>query len=619
MNKGDPVPIVTERAPNTTRTPSFGDQLLAPSLAHSDIPYEIRMDPSFLRQIESRKKLIYAYATYIENQKKLDSREKLCKELSNTFDTDTEFARAALYIPFSLLPDINSDEKQESKSFISSYKKAFISLLKHTDFRADFMDGDILEPELRGGKLPDQIVKAPHLLPWLMSRGIFLQEEVLSMIKTAQNPALVQALVDVIPVLYRDSLLNEDVFTVLKTSDHEAFRKLLSQIQEMETVPKKQPISELTPKELITSFSHAHQAMVTRITSASTSENRKVWQMEVQSGRLSDEFSYRLAPHIDTTLDSATLDTLLAQNDPPCVCLIINALRIKAGMEFETEGNVTEYTQQLIDQTLVKISHNENKEVSQALNKLSQYSHHYGVNIPSPEMPQFAQSEEVPRTKSYFESLTSCARFIEEDPTLSQYLYPVVVSLGSHAKGYAKEGSDTDMCVFVKAGIQETERETIHKKLEEMSSILGVHGSCMEFWIEESENGISFKNYENPDQHRGDSLLTHPFTGEWVGNLETTKHLRQGLMNMYIRNENKVLAEHPAREVWLQDIEHNMLQYRLMHKGYTSHVPPEKSKSDHDDFSIDGKSIFYDDGYRKVAFDIYLKKAFLPVVSSEEV
>lgn len=618
MNKGEPVPQAIERAPIITRTPSFSDQLLAPSLAHSDIPYEIRMDPSFLRQIESRKKLIHAYAGYIENQKNLDFRQVLCKELSSTFDTDPEFARAALYIPFSLLPDINSDQKQEVEPFISSFKRAFISLLDHTDFRADFMDGDILEPELRGGELPDQIVKAPHLLPWLISRGIFSQGEVLSIIENAQNPVLVQALVDVIPVLYRDSLLNEDIFTVLKTSNHEAFRKLLPQIQEMEIVPKKQPISEHTPKEIIASFSHTYKAMTTRITSASSSENRKVWQMEVQSERLSDEFAYRLAPHVDATLDSATLDTLLVQNDPPRVCLIINALRIKAGMEFETEGNITEHTQQLIDHTLVKISRNENKEVSQALNKLLQYSHHYGVNVPSPEMPQFAQSEETLRTKNYFESLTSCARFIEEDPTLSQYLYPAVVSLGSHAKGYAKEGSDTDMCVFVKAVTQESDRETIHKKLEGMSSILGIYGSCMEFWIEENENGISFKNYENPDQHRGDSLLTHPFTGEWVGNLDVTKKLRQSLMKMYMKDGNKVITGHIAKEAWLHDIEHNMLQYRLMHKGYASHVPPEKSKSDYDDFSIDGKSIFYDDGYRKIAFDIYLKKAFLPVVRSEE-
>jgi hypothetical protein len=358
--------------------------------------------------------------------------------------------------------------------------------------------------------------------------------------------------------------------------------------------------------------------MIKRVTSVSTSENRQIWQIEVQGERLCNEFAYILAQHVDTTLDTATLDTLLEQNDSPRTSLILTALTIKAGIEFETEGTVTKHAELLINHAYTKTSDNKSKEVVHALDKLLKYSFHYGVTVPSQEMPQFAQNEETSRTKSYFESLTSCARFIEDDPTLSQYLYPVVVSLGSHAKGYAKEGSDTDMCVFVKAGTREQDRAVIQEKLKEMSSTLGIYGSCMEFWMEENEHGVSIKNYENPDQSRGDSLLTHPFTGEWVGNVDATKKLRQSLMKMYMKDGNKVLAGHTAKEAWLRDIEHNMLQYRLMHKGYTSHMPREKIKPNHGNFPIDGESIFYDDGYRRIAFDLYLKKVFIPTVPTTE-
>lgn len=618
MHETAPKQNQQEQLPSLTRSTSFIEQILEPSLANSDIPYEIRMDKSFVEQIKTRQKTIDAYTAYKIDRGDTQNTNKLYEELSVFFNTHTEFARAALYIPFTLLPDVSTNQSKEALDFVVSFKKAFDNLLTHIDFRADFMDGDILEPGLRAGKLPEQVVKAPHLLPWLMNKGIFSQQEIIAYIEGATTPHLVQALADVVPLLYRESLVDDALLGVLATSPHQQFRDLVPRLQKTHHTSFESSLPLHTPKQIIASFMQSHEAMMRRISADSISEGRKYWQQEVQGDHMQDEFALKLAPHIQNDMDTSTIDALLGGNNPHVTSLLITSLRIKAGTEFEIEGAVNNHTKTLITHTLSKVSQKNDRIVTQAYDKLRAYAHHYGVAIPAPENPQFTQQKDTSRTESYFETLTSCARYIEEDQVLSHCLYPVVISLGSHAKGYAKEGSDIDMGIFVREGTQEDERKAIHEKLAEMSRHLGIHGSSMEFWLEKNEDGVSIKNYDNPDPRRGDSSLTHPLTGQWVGNLGATKSLRQNLMRMYLNNTNKTIEGHNARSVWLKDLEHNMVQYRLMHKGYASHLPPEAIHRKVSHFSIDSESMFYDNGYRTVAFDIYLKKVFLPELSVEK-
>lgn len=618
MNEHGPSQNYLEQVPRVKQALSFTEQLLAFPSIHSDIPYELRTNFSFLRQIESRKKLIEAYATYTANIENITDLHALYAKLSTIFTTDKSFARAALYIPFDILPDTQTDQSNEAKAFLSSYKSTFINLFDQSDFRADFMDGDVLEPSLRNGNSPELITKAPHLLPWLMRKGIFSQNEVISLIQTANTPPQIQALVDVLPILYRESLLDDQILDTLTTSPHTPFQNLLPRMIKGNTTETEEHNPEDTPKEILNSFILSYQAMEQRISLDSTSPERKHWQTDTQSERLQDDFAYKLAPHIDSNLDVSTLDALLAQNNTQITSLLATALRIKAGMEFEMDDKVHDHTEKLITHLLSKITRIQNQQLPHTYTKLAAYAHQYGANIDVSEVPQFIREEETSRIKNYNEILISSAEYIEKDPVLSAYLYPVTLSLGSHAKGYAKEGSDIDMGVFVREGTDENERTTMQERLVQMSLDLGIHGSCMEFWLEEKDDGVVIKNYENPDPHRGDNSLTHPFTGQWLGNLEETKQLREKLIRMYLESSNKTIDNHDARTLWLKDLEHNMLQYRLMHKGYASHMPPETVKRSTGNFSIDGDSMFYDEGYRRIAFDTYLKKVFLPVFTTEK-
>lgn len=605
-----------ERAPQATRAPSFSEQLLAPTLSNSDIPFNIRADAAFCEQIAKRKKTLEAYeevSNDFNNPKHVSS---LYSELTLSLQDNEHFTRAALYIPFSLLPNHKEGGSSESSAFVDAYKHAFKKLLTHVDYRADFVDGDVLEPALRNGKKPDQIVKAPHLLPQLMQKGIFSQDEVVALATEADEPALVEAFSDVLPILYRDGHINDEGLQMITSLPQEAFKKLHSlQKPSLTNAPESAPPSQ-TPKEILDSFLHSYKATQNRISNDTISDGRKVWQSEIQTRRLQEDFAHKLIPHVTSDLTTDTIDGIVAQNTPPVIALILTTLRIKAGIEFETDGAISDHTSALITHILQATSTNKNKEVVQSYEIVQSYLRHFGLSDAGHEKPQFLEKKETPRTVNYFEALTSCATFIENDPLLKECLYPVVISLGSHAKGYAKEGSDIDMGVFVRPGTTEERRKDIQESLEVMNSQTGTHGSCIEFWIEKENEKVTIKNYENPDYRRGDATLTHPITGQWVGNIEATKILRKQLMEMYLSSAGGIIDHKDARTVWLRDIEHNMLQYRLMHKGYSSHLPPTTHKKRHD-FVIDGDSMFYDEGYRKVAFELFLKKVFLPVYHSE--
>lgn len=191
-------------------------------------------------------------------------------------------------------------------------------------------------------------------------------------------------------------------------------------------------------------------------------------------------------------------------------------------------------------------------------------------------------------------------------------IYPVAISLGSHMKGYATKNSDRDMGVFVRPGTSFENRERIQELLQEILSRTEVRGSFMEFWLTEHEGGLWIQDFVNPDSSLGDSSLSHPLLGSWFGNEQAIRELYGKLMPQYLYSKGKTILEEDARMVWLEDMEHTILQYRLMHKGYTSLFAAQGNfRANHMD-EIDGESTFYDPGYRRLATKLFIDKVFIP-------
>lgn len=59
-------------------------------------------------------------------------------------------------------------------------------------------------------------------------------------------------------------------------------------------------------------------------------------------------------------------------------------------------------------------------------------------------------------------------------------------------------------------------------------------------------------------------------------------------------------------------MEHSLIQYRLMHKGYKEKNLEQGGIDSVYKDEIDGNSMFYDSGFRRMATKIYLEKVFLP-------
>ncbi len=125
------------------------------------------------------------------------------------------------------------------------------------------------------------------------------------------------------------------------------------------------------------------------------------------------------------------------------------------------------------------------------------------------------------------------------------------------------------------------------------------------------------RDLAEPDMALGERSWTHVlFGGVWEGNKEAIDELREKLLVPYFSNTKTIIHGREARGLYLEELERDTLQYRLMHKGYERFYPPRGGiDAPHAD-RIDGKSVFWDSGYRAMAIKLFASRVFLPKVSS---
>lgn len=201
---------------------------------------------------------------------------------------------------------------------------------------------------------------------------------------------------------------------------------------------------------------------------------------------------------------------------------------------------------------------------------------------------------------------------VESNAELSKLIYPATLLMGSRMNGYGKDTSDLDLAVFVRPDVSFEERARLQKLVREAFIHEKIQSQPMEFWLEENGNELSVQDFKNPDTALGDSTLAHPLLGAWCGNESTVRELHERLLSGYLYSEGKKILDEDARCVWLEEMEHNILQYRLMHKGYERFFPAQGGiHTPHSD-AIDDQSAFYDSGYRRLATQLFVNKVFLP-------
>lgn len=277
---------------------------------------------------------------------------------------------------------------------------------------------------------------------------------------------------------------------------------------------------------------------------------------------------------------------------------------------------------------LLKLWENDNTQINETLLKTFRRLYHLKIiddkqfaklNIALPKLAG-PFSENLNLIKEEIRDIQEMTVLIERDPELSQYIYPIVLVFGSRLKGYGKENADIDLVIFVRLGISFGDREKLRELLEKTFKQERVRDRIVEFWLEGREGIIQVHDFSETDVWLGESYWTHVLFGSaWIGDEKTIYELLEKLLVPYPYDTGKTVHGLNARDLYLEEIEGDSLQYRLMHNGYERFFPQYGGINTPHADKIDGKSMFYDSGYRQLATKLFVSRVFLPKIPITEI
>lgn len=199
------------------------------------------------------------------------------------------------------------------------------------------------------------------------------------------------------------------------------------------------------------------------------------------------------------------------------------------------------------------------------------------------------------------------ANSIATDPDIAPYVYPVVAMGGSRLKGYGDQSADTDTCVFIKPNANHDAVQTIRQRLADIFAKNKVPDRPIEFWLTKQQDGLAVAESNEP--YVADKYWTHLlFNTAWVGSDDAIATLQQKLLPQYFLDANTSVGGRSERQLYLERLEQDLLQYRLLHKGYERHYPPIPTNL----AVVDKNSVFWDEGYRRIAAQLFVSAVFLP-------
>lgn len=479
---------------------------------------------------------------------------------------DTDNKRLALYLPLELLPDNRWQPEDAAlrsslQQCAASYRTAWYSLLSSHDVRANFIDGDVLETDHRVADVP-RVVKAAHLMPALYERGLLSADELWSIAEYEGDPILHHSVAEALAALHN-----------------------------------------------ITYDTPGHQEDTLPMT-----ERRKAWLAEqdmeaeiaAEAARLQASFAHDVVP------DDLELRSTVQQQ--AFVVGVYNAVAAAAEREHAAASRM--YRQQA--GTLHTIWKQGSVAVRERLAGAFRRLKRLGIidaeqlqeyDIATPELGA-PLSEHLTDMQSDVAQLRDITERIATNPHLSRMVYPVAILGGSRFKGYGGLQSDTDVSVCIRPEVPQSEREALRSALARSFAVGGTAYEPMEFWLQATQNGGLRVRDDVPDAHMADKYWTHLlFNGAWIGDEQAMTELQQRLLPAYFSSTDQ------DRDFYIQRLEQDLLQYRLMHKGYARHYPllPRSEASRHP--AIDGDSVFWDPGYRQVATRLFVRHVFLPKIT----
>ncbi|MDP3770565.1 MAG: hypothetical protein U1A25_00530 [Candidatus Sungbacteria bacterium] len=239
------------------------------------------------------------------------------------------------------------------------------------------------------------------------------------------------------------------------------------------------------------------------------------------------------------------------------------------------------------------------------------YLQQFGEYVPQLDLPFTHNSKLI--IEKEIQDFVPVITSLESDPEMSQFLYPVSIFFGSRIKGYAVQSADLDVAVCIKPGTPRDQQPRIREFLSKKFSHEKIGGKVVQFWLAREGKNLIVQDFPLSDVSIADSTWVHILLGSvWCGKQEAIRELYEKLLTQYLFSQDKKIAGYDARKIWLEEIERDVLQYRLMHKGYARYYPEQGGiHTPHADL-IDSQSTFWDSGYRRVATKLFLRRVFLP-------
>ncbi len=540
----------------------------------------------------------------------------LYEKLAQFMNEEEGNERLLLYFPIELLPKPawrprSARLHRAIDAFARTCRNAWHRLLIQSDLRENFVAGDIPEPELRDGPLP-QVVKAVHLAPALVEKGVLSLEEVHAAATNAKDPVLVRTMNETLPLLAFDRatwIAREirEVESALDTPDL-GFSPLDSEERRKEMFRWAEEASREAERMHIAT--HPARPM-----------SRIRWEIKRDQDRIIERCSKALAASIDAgEVPAGDLAASVSASTSACIARIaIRAVRMSIERLSPIDMHQAKIAWSLFEGMVDSLKHRNDQtidaEADTAWRRLCTLDvvdadalKQRGIKMP--KLDEDALTEDPSLAKK----CERAADAIMDSPELMEYILPVVISYGSLIKGYAARDADHDVAVFIRPDASLEDREYIQGLLRESLSQAGITGKPLEFWLAgHKDDSLAIRDFRDPDRSLGDSTLAHVlFQGVWSGDMAAIRDLHRRLMTGYLRPERKTFLRQPIRPIWASEMERDALPYRLMHTGYWRFHPERKSAGFRESIRIDSHSAFWDPGYRRLAAILFLKRVFLP-------
>jgi len=554
-------------------------------------PQEATQNPSFLQYIDAHTDHIRAFQEIDSslpnptldletalNEGLISSEhlQSLYLNLSEMLvDKDTE--RLVLYVPFEFLPSSSWAPTDPSLStavdtFKSSYLQAWQKQLLVHDVRANFADGDVLESSQRTADLP-RVVKAAHLIPELLSRGIITSDTVQTIFESTDDALLKKSIADALNIPlkneYSQDSLNPNIIEPRVTPTQRRQEWLDQKSTEESVLAYGKQLSQYILDTL---------RITGDVPPISFEKTSEIGQQILAEGiQVSIEQASR-----NRSVDAMTLFESFKAD-------IINEIQL------QDNNPVKERLSQLL-RRVHKLGLMDEAELTEL-----------GIAIPALSGDLRENLARIPELTAQLKELT---KLIEEDPELSALIYPFISVGGSRLKGYGTQSSDIDISIFVRPETNLDQKDTMRTLLQKHLDTTNILDDPTEFWLETKDDILHIKDVEDTQEITADHYWTHTLINNpFIGQAREITSVQKRLLPPYFESPITQKVGRSERALYLERIEQDLLQYRLMHKGYARHYP---RVSEPRNKAIDGDSMFWDSGYRRLATKLFIEKVFLP-------